>query len=417
MSDRRAPGCSGGVVADSCVITGVGVVTPVGADLEMVLERVMWGPPAGGPITSFDTSGFMSRIGAEVAKVPQVPSTGDAPISRGVALLTTAATSALRDAGLPARNPLALCLGGGGGDWELADTGDLSVDLCLPSSVPQALRVLAQQVDGNGRHVGLYGASASGAQAIAEAKWLLEGGEAQAVLVGGYDALLNPIAFEMFDRLGLLSRRNHDPKAASRPFDANRDGVVLGEGAGALVLEAAADAVRRGARIYGRLLGVGVANGAHHHVDPPTEPNGPVSAMRSALEDAGLRSQAVDHVLAYGSSSPACDALETRALKALFGPGVYGLSISSTKGALGYLGGASGVVDLIVSLLALQGQLIPPTLNYSKGDPECDLDYVPRIPRRKRLRTILCNSFGLGGQYVSVIVGRADACEPCRSGS
>jgi len=244
---------------------------------------------------------------------------------------------------------------------------------------------------------------------VAEGKWLLEAGEAQAVLVGGYDAMLNSIAFEMLDRLGLLSLRNDDPKAASRPFDAGRDGFVLGEGAGALVLETRAHAVQRGARIYGRLLGVGVANGAHHQVDAPADPRGAVSAMRSALTDAGLLSQAIDHVLAYGSSSPAYDALETQALKVLFGPGASGMSISSTKGALGYLAGASGVVDLIVGLFALQAQLVPPTFNLSRPDGNCDLDYVSHFPRRKCVRTILCNSFGFGGQYVSVIAGRADA--------
>ncbi len=351
----------------------------------------------------------MCRIGAEVGKIPPPPSTGVAPLSRGVALLTVAAAQALADAGLGSSHPLALSLGGGGGDWELADSGDRCVNLCLPSSVPHALRILARQVGGNSRQVGLYGASASGAQAIAEGMWLLEAGEAQAVLVGGYDAMLNPVAFEMLDRLGLLSRRNDDPKAASRPFDRDRDGIVLGEGAGVLVLETGAHAARRGARIHGRLLGVGVANGAHHHLDPPADPSGAVLAMQAALADARLSSQAIDHVLAYGSSSPAYDALETRALKAVFGPMVNGVSVSSTKGALGYLGGASGAVDLIVGLLALQAQLIPPTLNYFQPDRDCDLDYVPGFPRPKRLRTILCNSFGFGGQYVSLIVGGVDA--------
>jgi 3-oxoacyl-[acyl-carrier-protein] synthase II len=303
---------------------------------------------------------------------------------------------------------LALCCGGGGGDWEVADSGDLSPDLCVPSSVPHALRIVAQLVGARGRQVGVYGASASGAQAIAEGKWLLEGGAAEAVLVGGYEAMLNPIAFEMLDRLGLLSLRNDDPKAASRPFDADRDGFVLGEGAGALVLETEAHAGARRARVYGRLLGVGLANGAHHHIHPPADPSAAVSAMRAALADAKLYPRAIDHILAYGSSSPAYDALETRALKALFGPVVSGLSVSSTKGAFGYLGGASGVVDLIVSLLVLRAQLIPPTLNHARGDRECDLDYVPRLPRRKRLRTILCNSFGFGGQYVSLIVAGGD---------
>jgi 3-oxoacyl-[acyl-carrier-protein] synthase II len=388
------------------VVTGVGLITPLGADPEVVLERVLWGPPAARLITSFDVSGCTSRIGARVEKIPRVCTTGHAPLSRGVALLIEAATRALCDARLESGDPLALSVGGGGGDWMLAGSLDLCANLCLPSSVPHALRILARRV-GNGRQLGLYGASASGAQAIAEAKWLLQGREAQAVLVGGYDAMLNPVAFGMLDRLGLLSCRNDDPQAASRPFDADRDGFVLGEGAGALVLESEDHAIRRGARIYGRLVGVGVANGAHHLIDPPADPAGAVSAMRIALADAGLSTQAIDHVLAYGSSSPAYDALETRALKTLFGACAYDLSVSSTKGAFGYLGGAAGVVDFIVSLFALRLQMVPPTLNHSRGDRECDLDYVPRVPRRKRLRTILCNSFGFGGQYVSLIVGEA----------
>jgi len=337
-----------------------------------------------------------------------VLSSGDTPLSRGVALLTTAAARALHDAGLVGSASLAFCVGGGGSDWELADSGDLGRELCLPSSVPLALRILADRFGVSGRQIGLYGASASGAQAVAEAKWLIEAGEAQAVLVGGYDALLNRAVFGVLDQLGLLSGRNDDPKAASRPFDADRDGLVLGEGAGALVFETEDHALRRGARIYGRVLGVGVSNGAHHYIDPPVDPRGAVAAMRSALADASLSPHAIDHVLAYGSSSPAYDALETRALKAVFGPMVHDVSISSTKGALGYLAGASGVIDLIVGLFALRTQLVPPTLNYCRRDPECDLDYVPWFPRQKRLRTVLCNSFGLGGQYVSVLVGGAD---------
>lgn len=408
MVEQRTPGGEWDP-ATACVITGVGLITPVGEDPERVFERVLWGPPAAGPITRFDSSGCRCKIGAEVERIPPIPSTGDTRLTRGVALLATAATRALRDAGRVTSELPALCLGGGGSDWELADSGDLCRDLCLPSSVSLALRILADRFGVSGRQVGLYAASASGAQAVAEAKWLIEGGEAQAVLVGGYDAMLNRVAFGMLDRLGLLSGRNDDPKAASRPFDADRDGFVLGEGAGALVLESEDHAFRRGARTYGHLLGVGMSNGAHHYLDPPTDSDGAVAAMRSALADARVSFQAVDHVLAYGSSSPAYDALETRALKTVFGSTVYDLSISSTKGALGYLAGASGVVDVIVGLFALRTQLVPPTLNYSQRDPECDLDYVPRVPRRKRLRIVLCDSFGLGGQYVSVLVGGADA--------
>jgi len=381
----------------------------LGEDPERVFERILWGPPAAGLITRFDTSRCRCRIGAEVGQIPPGASTGDTPLSRGVALLTAAAAQALRDAGLMPPGPPALCLGGGGSDWELADSGDLCRDLCLSSSIPLALRILAERFGVSGRQIGLYGASASGAQAVAEAKWLIEAGEAPAVLVGGYDAMLNRLAFGMLDRLGLLSWRNDEPTAASRPFDADRDGLVLGEGAGALVLETEDHALQRGARIYGRLLGVGGANGAHHCIDPPTDPHGAVAAMRAALGDAGISSRSLDHVLAYGSSSPAYDALETRALKTAFGSIAYDLSVSSTKGALGYLAGASGVVDVIVALFALRTQLVPPTLNYSRRDRECDLDYVPRVPRRKRLRTVLCNSFGLGGQYASVIVGGAEA--------
>lgn len=409
MNDRRAPHPSQRALAGPCVITGFGLVTPLGVDPEMVFKQVMWGPAAAGPITSFDTSRCLCRIGAEVVKLAPVPAPGNIPLSRGVALMATAATCALRDAELASAVPLALCIGGGGADWELADSADLCVELCMPSSVPHALTILARQFGVIGREVGLYGASASGAQAIAEAKRLIESGETQAVLVGGYDAMLNFPAFDMLDRLGLFSRRNDDPQAASGPFDADRDGFVLGEGAGALVLETEAHAVSRRGRIYGHLLGADLANGAHHHIDPPADVSGAVLAMRAALTDARLTSDAVDHVLAYGSSSSAYDALETRALKALFGSMAYRVPISSTKGAFGYLGGASGVVDLIVGLLTLKTQWIPPTLNYVHPDPECDLDYVPRFPRRKRLRTILCNSFGFGAQYVSLIVEGARA--------
>jgi 3-oxoacyl-[acyl-carrier-protein] synthase II len=387
-------------------VTGAGLATPVGIEVPAVLSRVLWGPPAAGPITTFDVSRCLSRIGAP-ARAVALPAGDGVPMSRGTALLIVAIEHALADAGVDDPGVLALCIGGGGGDCALADDEALRPDLFLPCSVPSALEILARRWRFDGPRIGVYGASASGAQAVAEAAWLLAHGEAEMVLACGYDAMLNAIAFGALDGLGLLSCRNDEPATASRPFDARRDGFVLGEGAGALVLETEAHAVARGTRVQGWLLGVGVANGAHHWIEPPWDPSTAAETMQAALSDAAIDAAAVDHVLAYGSSSPAYDALETRALKAVFGGAASAPSVSSTKGALGYLAGAAGIVDAIIALGALRTQVVPPTLNYAEPDPECDLDYVPGRPRRKRLHTVLCNALGLGAQYVSLVLAEA----------
>jgi 3-oxoacyl-[acyl-carrier-protein] synthase II len=393
--------------ATACAVTGLGLVTPVGGTPDDVLARVLWGPPGTARITRFDPGGSGCRIGAEIREVPPISTPEAEPISRGTAFLLAAVQRALDDAGMDPSIRLALCLGGGMGDWESVAPGEIDSVLSAPTSLQRTLGLLGSRLAPGAQHVGLYAASASGAQAVAEGKWLIEDGEAEAVLVAGYSAALNPVTLEIFDRLALLSHANHDPGGASRPFDAERDGFVLGEGAGALVLESAAHAQARRVRIHGWLRGVGVTNGVPPAVDAPAEPRGAVTAMSTALADAQLAAGAIDHVLAYGASSRAYDALETRALKAVFGARARHLTVSSTKGVLGYLAEASGIVDLIVGLSALGKAVVPPTLTYAHPDPECDLDYVPRVPRRRRLSTILCNSFGLGAQYVSLVVGAA----------
>jgi 3-oxoacyl-[acyl-carrier-protein] synthase II len=238
-------------------------------------------------------------------------------------------------------------------------------------------------------------ACAAGNQAIGEAFRAIQRGDADAMLAGGTDALIQPIVLGCFCALRALSTRNDDPGAASRPFDRDRDGFVLGEGAGILVLEEYEAARARGAHVYAEVVGYGVTADANHPTMPSTD--GPARALALALADAGLRPEAVDYVNAHGTSTPHNDVNETRAIKRAFGPHAGRLAVSSTKSMIGHLNAAAGAVETIATVLALEHQLAPPTINLRTADPECDLDYVPNVARRMEIRAALSNSFAFGG--------------------
>jgi len=227
------------------------------------------------------------------------------------------------------------------------------------------------------------------------------------MLAGGTDALIHPIIIAGFCALRALSRRNADPERASRPFDAGRDGFVLAEGAGVLVLEALDIAQERGAHVYAELVGYGVSADAHHPTAPSTE--GPARAMSLALADAGLRPEDIDYVNAHGTSTPHNDINETRAIKEAFGSHAHQLAVSSTKSMTGHLIGAAGAVEAIATALALERGLVPPTINYESPDPECDLDYVPNSARKARIRAAISNGFAFGGTNATLVFRRADA--------
>jgi 3-oxoacyl-[acyl-carrier-protein] synthase II len=250
-------------------------------------------------------------------------------------------------------------------------------------------------------------ACAAGNQAIGDAFRAIQRGEADAMLAGGTDALIHPIIIAGFCALRALSRQNADPERASRPFDADRDGFVLAEGAGVLVLEALDIAQARGAHIHAELVGYGLSADAHHPTAPSTE--GPARAMSLALTDAGLRPEDIDYVNAHGTSTPHNDINETRAIKETFGSHAHRLAVSSTKSMTGHLIGAAGAVEAIATALALERGLVPPTINYESPDPECDLDYVPNSARKARIRAAISNGFAFGGTNATLVFRRADA--------
>jgi 3-oxoacyl-[acyl-carrier-protein] synthase II len=249
-------------------------------------------------------------------------------------------------------------------------------------------------------------ACASGGNALADALMLIRLGYADAVLTGGTEAAITPIALAGFSNLKALSRRNDAPERASRPFDADRDGFVIGEGAGIVFVEELEHAKRRGAKILAEIIGVGLTGDAYHMTSPAPDGEGAVRAMQMALDDAGLKPEAVEYINAHGTSTELNDASETAAIKRVFGEHAYQLMVSSTKSMVGHLLGAAAGVEAIFCTLAIQHDVIPPTINQERSDPACDLDYVPNTARRKRIDVALSNSFGFGGHNAALIVRR-----------
>jgi 3-oxoacyl-[acyl-carrier-protein] synthase II len=249
-------------------------------------------------------------------------------------------------------------------------------------------------------------ACAAGAQAIGDAFRMIQRGEADAMLAGGTDALIHPVVLAGFCALRALSRHNAEPERASRPFDAERDGFVLAEGAGILVLEAMETARARGAHVYAELCGYGLSADAHHPTAPSTD--GPARAMALALADAGLRPADIDYVNAHGTSTPHNDQNETRAIKQVFGDHAARLLVSSTKSMTGHLIGAAGAVEAAATALAIERSLVPPTINQRTADPACDLDYVPNRARAATLRAAISNSFAFGGTNVTLVLRKTD---------
>lgn len=257
-----------------------------------------------------------------------------------------------------------------------------------------------------GPNLALATACATGSHAIGEAAEIIRRGQADVMVAGGAEAAIVPMAMAGFENMGALSSRNDEPTRASRPFDADRDGFVMGEGAGIIVLERLDRARERGAPIYGELLGYGATSDAYHITAPAEDGGGAADCMAMALADAGLPPTAVDYINAHGTSTPLNDAGETRAIKQVFGEHAYRLAVSSSKSMTGHLMGAAGAIEAAFVLLALRHQILPPTVNYETPDPACDLDYVPNRARPAAVETGMSNSFGFGGHNGTVLFGR-----------
>lgn len=417
------------------VVTGIGCVTPVGTTIDEFWNSLTTGKSGVGPTTLFDASNFPTKISAQV-KEWSIASEGEdaatwANRSRHTTFAAGAAKQAMRDSGVqdgakldPERFGVYLGAGEGQQDFyrfaRMMTAASAGGDFSLKVFVEQAMKeldpvaeleqepnmpagYLAGMFDAQGPHANCLTACAASSQAIGEATEIIRRGEADVMLSGGAHSMIHPFGVTGFNLLTALSTRNDEPTRASRPFDKNRDGFVLGEGAAMVVLEEYEQARARGAHIYGEIVGYGTTADAYRITDQHPEGRGAMRCMTMALADAKLPPEAVQYINAHGTSTAVNDRVETMAIKAAFGDAAKNIPISSTKSMTGHLIAAAGATELIASLLAMKHGVLPPTINYETPDPNCDLDYVPNTPREKKLKTVLSNSFGFGGQNISLI--------------
>jgi 3-oxoacyl-[acyl-carrier-protein] synthase II len=404
------------------VITGLGIISPVGNDVGTFWHSLVEGRSGVGPITLFDPAGLESRFAAEVKGFDPVALFGrkDARrMDRFTQLAMAAAGQALVDSKYeitPESSKRIGCIIGSGiggigtvlSEAEVMRTkgaGRVSpffVPMMLPDTAPGQIAI---QFGLKGPNMTIVTACASSANALGEATETIRRGAADAILAGGTEAGLHPLALAGFNVMTAISRRNDAPQKASRPFDLNRDGFVPGEGAAALVLESLDHALARGVHIYAEVLGYGASADAYHITAPQETGEGAAAAMSAALAQTGLAPKDIGYLNAHGTSTQLNDKSETAAIKQVFGPAAYQLPISSTKSMTGHLLGAAGALEAIACVKALQTGLLPPTINYETPDPACDLDYVPNVARRVPIRTAMSNSFGFGGHNACLIFG------------
>nr|WP_290665626.1 beta-ketoacyl-ACP synthase II [Ardenticatena sp.] len=407
------------------VVTGIGAITALGKDMPTTWKNLLAGVSGAGPITRFDTSEFLVKFACEVkdfdiSEYKDVISPKEARrIDRNIQMMIGAAAQAMRQANLRIEDPeqanrAGTLVGTGIGGLETIYAGHKTLFEKGPKRVSpfvatymlpnMAAGYLAICFNLRGPNFTLISACASGTHTVGEAAEIIRRGDADVMLAGGVEAPITPFGLAAFHRTGALSTRNDDPQRASRPFDAQRDGFVFGEGAGALVLESLEHAQARGATILAEVVGYGLSDDAYHISAPAEGGEGAARAMAMALRKAGVGPEMVDYINAHGTSTPLNDKSETEAIKAVFGEHAYRIPISSTKSMVGHLLGAAGVVEAAVCVQTILDGIIHPTINYEYPDPECDLDYVPNEPRKATVRYALSNSFGFGGHNASILL-------------
>jgi 3-oxoacyl-[acyl-carrier-protein] synthase II len=405
------------------VITGLGTYNPLGNDPKSTWQKVVAGESGIGLIEVFKDTELKTRFGGEVKEFDPVDLFGrkDARrMDRVTQLGLAAANQALADSGLTLDADTCLMtgvvLGCGMGNVASALEGfqvfqekgplrmsPFTIPMMLADS-PAATISIANGLQGP--NMAIATACAAGNNALGEAAKMIQRGAAKVMLAGGAEAPLLPVVIAGFNATGALSTYNDDPARASRPFDADRDGFVTGEGAAVLVLESLEHALARGARIYAEFLGYGTSADAYHVSAPADDGSGAALSMRHALADAGLEAAEIDYINAHGTGTKLNDKSETLAIKKVFGEVAYERPISSTKSAHGHLLGAAGALEALISVKALGDGCLPPTINYETADPDCDLDYIPNTARAVPIRTVLSNGFGLGGHNATIILGR-----------
>ena len=407
------------------VVTGVGAVTPVGNDVATTWHSLLDGKSGAAPITKFDTTNFPVKFACELKGFDPLQFMDRKEAKRAdpyTQYAIAAAVQAMRDAGLengadadPFR--VGVIIGSGiGGLTSFEEQHDIYRERGQSKISPFFIQmfiadiasgIVSMRFGAKGPNYATVSACATSAHAIGDAFRTIQYGDADVMITGGAEATVTPMAIGGFANMKALSERNDSPQTASRPFDATRDGFVMGEGGAVLILEELGHAQRRGARIYGEVAGYGATGDAFHLTSQPDEHEGLQRAMRRAVEDAGLRPQDVDYVNAHGTSTPLNDSNEAKAIARVFGDAAAKLNISSTKSATGHMLGAAGAIEAIASLLAIRDQVVPPTINYRTPDPECpDLNYTPNAAQRRTVRAVVSNSAGFGGHNVSIAMKR-----------
>ncbi len=403
------------------VVTGLGVVTPIGIGLGAFWDSLVSGRSGIGPITRFDASEYPSRIAGEVKGFDPLDYL-DAKEIRKVGTFIQYAVAAAREA----KSDANLQIDGSNGERVGVHIG--AGIGCLPTIEEQHKRLLdrgprrispffipkliinmasgyvSMLFGAKGPNSASVTACASGLHSISEAYYLVRYNQADVMFAGGSEAVITPLAVGGFCAMKALSKRNDEPEKASRPFDAERDGFVMAEGAGIIVLESLEHAVARGVRIYAEMLGAGMSADAYHLTAPDPTGDGARRAMKAAIDNAGLVPDEIEHINAHGTSTLLNDKMETDAIKALFKDYAHRIPITANKSMVGHLLGGAGGVESAASVLAMDRGIIPPTINYEHPDKECDLDYVPNVARRTQVRTTLSNSFGFGGTNVSIVL-------------
>jgi 3-oxoacyl-[acyl-carrier-protein] synthase II len=405
------------------VVTGLGAVTGLSCKVEDLWKRILAGESGIGPINLFDVSNYKVRFAGEVRNwtTDGYVNPKDAKrIDRFTQFAMVGAMDAVRDSGLDftKEDPFrcgAIIGSGIGGLNEIEEQHarlmEKGPDRVSAFTIP---KLMANAAAGHiSIHYGLKGPScavatacASAANAIGDAFRVVRGGYADVMVTGGSEAALTPMSMAAFANMRALSERNDDPTKASRPWDKDRDGFVLSEGAGILIIEELEHAKARGAKIYAELLGYGISSDGGHITSPDENGIGAAKSMEYALRDAELSPDKVDYINAHGTSTPLGDKAETVAIKSIYGPAAKTVSISSTKSQLGHLLGASGGVELVICMMAIRDNVIPPTINLDNPGEGCDLDYTPKQPKQKKVDVIMSNSFGFGGHNGSLVAGR-----------
>ena len=405
------------------VVTGVGLVTPLGIGVTETWQSLCAGKSGVGDITRFDVSNYQTRIAAEVKDFHAedfLPKKEAKRTERFIAYAVAAARMAIENSGLVINGSNADRVGvvtgcGLGGLSILENTCDKlnnqGPKRISPFFIPMMIGNMAPGMisihfGAKGPNASLATACAAGAHAVGDSYKLILNGKADAMITGGVESVINPTCIAGFNAMKALSTRNDEPEKASRPFDRDRDGFVVGEGSGILIIEALDHALERGAKIYAELNGYGMSGDGFHMTAPPPDGSGAVRCMTAALEDSGLSFDKIDYINAHGTSTPLNDLSETRAIKTVFKDHAYNLAISATKSMTGHLLGGAGGIETVFTALAISEGRLPPTINHDHSGDECDLDYVPNLMREARVEHAMTNSFGFGGTNASLVLSR-----------